>query len=156
MNKLLDGQLGIVLDFDGVIHHYLQPWTHATDVRDGPTPGVIEWIIINSAKVRIHIHSSRSHQDGGIYAMQKAVYKWIHLVLSNHHETQMVMDRLIFPEHKPPAILSIDDRGFCFRGQMPPLEAIRSFRPWNKRPDGTKSSLDLWEEGNQRYKEGKA
>lgn len=37
-----------------------------------------------------------------------------------------------FPNHKPAAKVSIDDRSLTFTGIWPDLDTLRSFKPWNK------------------------
>ena len=37
---------------------------------------------------------------------------------------------LQFPEHKPPAFLTIDDRVLRFDGSWPTIETITDFKPW--------------------------
>ena len=44
------------------------------------------------------------------------------------------MGELQFPTHKPPALLTIDDRAFQFKGEFPALDDIENFKPWNKQP----------------------
>lgn len=42
------------------------------------------------------------------------------------------VDRIAFPDHKPPAIISIDDRGCRFEGEWPSVDEIKGFKPWNR------------------------
>ena len=37
-----------------------------------------------------------------------------------------------FPNYKPPAKVSIDDRVITFTGEWPDLQTLKEFRPWNK------------------------
>jgi len=37
-----------------------------------------------------------------------------------------------FPNHKPAAKVSIDDRALTFTGTWPDMDTLRGFRPWNK------------------------
>lgn len=41
-----------------------------------------------------------------------------------------VLRRLTFPTKKPAAFLTVDDRAWCFRGEYPSAEQIRSFQPF--------------------------
>ena len=54
-----------------------------------------------------------------------------------HIEAQTQADRIIkqikWPLFKPPAVMTIDDRSMTFNGVFPTLDAIASFKPWNKR-----------------------
>jgi hypothetical protein len=72
----------------------------------------------------VAIHSSRSHALGGVETMQ--------LWFRHHGFPNARMHQLEFPEHKPPAKLYVDDRGYCFTGQLPTVEWADAFKPWNK------------------------
>ena len=37
-----------------------------------------------------------------------------------------------FPESKPPALVTIDDRAVLFTGVWPDVAELRRFKPWNK------------------------
>lgn len=37
-----------------------------------------------------------------------------------------------FPEHKPPALITIDDRALRFDGEWPDIINLRKFKPWNE------------------------
>ncbi len=43
-----------------------------------------------------------------------------------------LLRRIKFPTEKPPAMVTIDDRGFRFEGVFPSPESLREMRPWNK------------------------
>lgn len=60
----------LCLDFDGVLHSYTSGWQGADVIPDPPVPGAIEFLAEASKHFRIAIFSSRSHQEGGISAMQ--------------------------------------------------------------------------------------
>lgn len=115
----------ICLDFDGVIHSYVQPWIDATTIPDPPVYGAFEFIQRCIADgYTVAIHSSRSHQLGGTAAMKA----WF----IEHGFDQETLKLMQFPQEKPPAILYIDDRGFCFTGTWPTAHFIETFRPWNR------------------------
>ena len=40
---------------------------------------------------------------------------------------------LQFPEHKPPALVTLDDRAVCFKGKWPKVMDLVGFQPWHKR-----------------------
>ena len=50
-------------------------------------------------------------------------------------KTEGVLLSVSFPEQKPPAFLTIDDRAICFEGDWSEIEPVDllNFRPWNKR-----------------------
>jgi hypothetical protein len=90
----------ICLDFDGVIHSYTSGWQGATSIPDPPVPGAKEFIEEALEHFTICVFSSRSAQYGGRSAMEK----W----MKEHGFPEGVE----FPATKPPAFLTIDDRGF--------------------------------------------
>ncbi|MFA5436467.1 MAG: hypothetical protein WC372_10565 [Candidatus Neomarinimicrobiota bacterium] len=111
----------IAIDFDGVLHAYTSPWTKASEVRDGPTPGALEAVKeYIMAGYNVVVYSARANDPDGEVAMHQWLQKHGFPVL--HIATE-----------KPHAELYIDDRGFQFIGDWPSIEYISSFRPWNKR-----------------------
>jgi hypothetical protein len=125
----------IIVDFDGVIHSYTSGWHSrgggASVVSDPPVPGAMDFLSTAVDHYTVAILSSRSHQEGGIKAMQ--AYIWYCLVEELGRERgDKVFEQLQFPLEKPPATLTIDDRAFCFKGTFPTMEEIESFKPWNK------------------------
>jgi hypothetical protein len=128
----------VCIDFDGVIHSYTSPWTHATEIHDPPVPGAFNAIRgYLDAGLEVAIYSSRSSYgeyywgDGlsdraseGIAAMEN----WI-----RDNGGQDIVYAVKWPLEKPPAMLYIDDRGYTFEGTFPPTEFIKNFTPWNKR-----------------------
>lgn len=120
------------LDFDGVLHAYTSGWKGASVVPDGPVPGAMRFLVEAVHRFDVVVFSSRSHQPGGTQAMGDAILSW----LTEEVGFDVAMDtfrRLSFPDVKPSAHLSIDDRGFCFEGIFPSLDDIASFKPWNRR-----------------------
>lgn len=49
-----------------------------------------------------------------------------------NHELEEVMKCITFPKHKPPAVITIDDRALTFTGIWPTMEEIKKFKPWYK------------------------
>lgn len=43
-----------------------------------------------------------------------------------------LVDNILWPSHKIPSVMQIDDRGFRFEGSFPDLEEICEFTPWNR------------------------
>lgn len=130
----------LCLDFDGVVHLYSSGWQGASTIADGPVPGVFEFIEKAMEHFVIAIFSSRSHQDGGAYAMKTwLLLQWgLHLRdtgRENYGALAVSLCREIqWPLEKPPAFLSIDDRALCFGGlwsAYDPVELLK-FKPWNK------------------------
>lgn len=129
----------ICVDFDGVIHSYTSGWKGADVIPDPPVPGAIEWLIAHlpvpdALGMAPHyegpepvIYSARSSQSGGIKAMKA----WF--VKHGLDEWYIRDDILKFPETKPAAFLTIDDRAICFDGRFPTTEEIMAFQTWQKR-----------------------
>ena len=129
MNKRI-----LVVDFDGVLHSYTSGWKGANVVSDPPVPGAMQFLIDASRDFEVHIFSSRSHQEGGRVAMAD----WLALGLCGHCRDTVTSQwqgdtvtfcprgfrslKLHFPTIKPPAHLSIDDRGWQFNGTFPSMQ----------------------------------
>lgn len=117
----------VCVDFDGVIHSYTSGWKGACNIPDPPVPRAFDWLceMVADGRFEICIYSSRSKEEGAIDAM-KSWFKERGLNLA-------VLDVLKFPTQKPAAVMTIDDRAFCFQGTFPPGEWIAQFKPWNKK-----------------------
>lgn len=112
----------ISIDFDGVIHDYLNGWK-GIDVIDGkPVKGAFDALEEYTKYFKVHIFSTRNAEPKGIHAM----IEWF--IENNFKYT----DQLIFPLNKPPALVSIDDRGIQFNGIFPTIEEIKNFKVWYK------------------------
>ena len=110
----------ICLDFDGVIHSYTSGWKGAAEIPDPPVPGAFEALEKYLKHFKVAIYSSRSGTASGNMAMR---------VWFVDHGFKYT-DELEFPEHKPPAWVTIDDRGITFNGTFPSVQALNDFRPW--------------------------
>jgi hypothetical protein len=145
----------LVLDFDGVIHSYSSGWKGARSIPDPPVPGALEFIIHAMDYFEVAILSSRSHQFGGRRAMKKWLYKnlcktaatyditptWlmrhIHMFADPwpdqvNWDMRRLVNKIKWPKHKPPAVITIDDRALTFTGKWPEIDQLKSFKPWNK------------------------
>lgn len=135
----------ICLDFDGVIHSYVTPFTTPDCIPDPPMPGAFEFIrkllsngfnvYIMSARFPRHTDHGDSPEFWGPRGLE-SVAKWFR----THGATDLV-DSILAPKidgapqvrfviNKPPAVLYIDDRAYKFEGEWPTLEFIRTFEPW--------------------------
>lgn len=121
----------LCLDFDGVIHSYTSGWQGAEIVSDPPVPGACEFIIEAVEHFEVYIYSSRSHQDGGIRAMQNWLRYWMDQVMP-WPESRQAFNSLQWPTQKPAARVTIDDRAITFTGVWPSIEDLKNFKPWNK------------------------
>lgn len=128
----------LCLDFDGVLHSYTSGWKGADVIPDAPVPGAVEFILAANEQFKVEIFSSRSHQAGGIEAMQRWFRQAFYGVFSRINEesamvaTDAAMEMISFPHNKPSAMVSIDDRAITFTGKWPEIETLRNFKPWNK------------------------
>ncbi|HEY3789250.1 MAG TPA: hypothetical protein VGL71_10360 [Urbifossiella sp.] len=106
----------VCLDFDGVLHSYRTGWCGAEIIPDPPIHGTREAVARLRQLYRVVVLSSRCHTEAG----RKAVANWL-----ERHE--IVVDEVC--EHKPPAIVYVDDRAIRFRGNWDDLlTEIRQFR----------------------------
>lgn len=153
----------ICLDFDGVLHSYSSGWQGARNIPDPPTDGALLWLCQAMARFDVAIFSSRSHQFGGRWAMKRwlrehltaafvqdtlggreLVRTWMHLGYQTSMDpwdvecadaARYIVGKIQWPNHKPPAHVTIDDRAFQFQGEWAAyqLDAIEQFKPWNRR-----------------------
>lgn len=115
----------LILDFDGVCHSYTSGWKGAAVIPDPPVDGMWEALRDYVSYFEVNILSSRTHQEGGKQAMKD----WFRLhAYPNWHLD--VLRELKFPDDKPPAVVTIDDRGITFTGTWPSLESLKAFKPW--------------------------
>lgn len=122
----------LCLDFDGVIHSYTSGWQGADEVNDDPVPGALEFLYEANNDFEIHIYSSRSHQKGGIEAMQE----WLRMHLEDVGApfVDAFVDKIVkWPTNKPSAMITIDDRALTFTGEWPKISELLNFKPWNKK-----------------------
>jgi len=123
----------LCLDFDGVCHSYTSGWQGPDVIPDDAVPGLFEFLEQAAPHFDIQVFSSRSHQPGGIKAMQnwfdKQRKKW--QMNNNGQETREAVP-ISFPTAKPSALVSIDDWAINFNGQWPDMDFLRNFKPWYK------------------------
>jgi hypothetical protein len=119
----------LCLDFDGVCHSYNSGWQGATHIPDPPVPGM--WAFLEKAikTFEVHIYSTRSTEEGGIAAMQA----WFLRHANSGYRQDIARKWLKFPTHKPPAMVTLDDRALTFTGVWPSIEDLRHFQPWTRR-----------------------
>lgn len=124
----------LCLDFDGVIHSYTSRWQGADVIPDPPVRGALQFIVDAMEHFTVAIYSSRSHQPGGISAMIEWLGRWS---VDPEHGMPGDFDHgtwgaLQWPQEKPPALVTLDDRALTFTGQWPAIDTLKSFKPWNK------------------------
>lgn len=122
------------VDWDGVIHSYDSGWKGAGVVSDPPVPGAIAFLREAVKHFTICIFSSRSNQEGGGYAMREALGRWV-----MEDDPDIIMQdppwfaAIQWPTEKPAAMVTLDDRALTFTGTFPSMDALLTFRPWNKK-----------------------
>jgi hypothetical protein len=108
----------ICLDFDGVLHAYTTPWERPDLIPDPPVNGACSFVQqLQAAGYTVVIHSSRARYPEGLRAMSA----WLE---------QHGFPPLTISQEKPPALLTLDDRAWCFDGTWPTLAEIEQFKPW--------------------------
>lgn len=150
----------LCLDFDGVIHSYSSGWKGARNIPDAPVPGALQFIVEALCHFDVQIFSSRSSYLFGRAAMKAWLRKHL-LSLSEYYPNdpewwtaqvsergcmtmepwhiveRETVDQIIktikWPTHKPPAMVTIDDRALTFTGEWPSFGEIKGFKPWNKK-----------------------
>ena len=115
----------IAVDFDGVINSYESGWLGENteeQLPDPPVPGAIAFLVAleQNDEVEVVIFTARARTLKGQLA--------IHLWLAKYGMSSIPM----ITAEKPPAVVYLDDRGWCFTGTFPSLEELLAFQPWNK------------------------
>lgn len=134
----------LCLDFDGVIHSYASGWKGADVIPDPPVDGAMKFIWNATEHFRVAIFSSRSNQSGGLSAMKAWLEKHFRDYWGPHRtEADDKLAELEWPKEKPAAMVTLDDRALTFEGTWPAIDALKTFRPWNKRPYGATGKFPL-------------
>jgi hypothetical protein len=132
----------ICLDFDGVIHDYLEGWKGHV-IYGNVTPGFWRWAERAKDHFRLVIYSSRSQTSAGVKAMQDWLcQQWVKHESAQPDGRQRPVHEMAtwfeFSDTKPPAFLTIDDRCVRFGGRWddPNLEPykLKEYRTWSQ-PD---------------------
>lgn len=127
----MNGKPILCLDFDGVCHRYTSGWQGAAVIPDEYVPGLFEFLELVKDEFEVQIFSSRSNQQGGREAMMAWFLTQRKLWRSRGNaplkETPLSLD---FPKEKPPALVTLDDRGLLFTGTWPTLDDLKNFKPW--------------------------
>lgn len=124
----------LCLDFDGVCHSYTSGWKGAAVIPDPAVDGLFEFMEEVKDHFDIQVFSTRTHQEGGSEAMIAWFIKQRKLWRERGGKPPEYTPLSVsFPKEKPPALVTLDDRALTFTGQWPTLQALKDFRPWNKR-----------------------
>jgi hypothetical protein len=112
----------IGIDFDGVLSEYTG-WKGGNATLDPPVTGAIEAIrAYQDAGLEVCIYSSRA-EDG---PAKERIRKWLQAYGLESKRIQ----KIAVTNLKPPAIVYLDDRAWCFKGVFPTPTEILSFRTW--------------------------
>lgn len=155
----------VAVDFDGVIHSYTSGWMGVANIPDPPVDGSIDALFrLLDAGFKVAIFSSRSASLRGRFAMKR----WMSRAITEHWlkggslpsgveaecwgDAAGVYRKFHWPWFKPAALMTIDDRALTFNGDWShpdyQPDAIRSFKPWNKRPSSNSGSNGEMRERN--------
>jgi hypothetical protein len=106
----------VCLDFDGVVHSYRSGWRGAPVIPDPPIHGTAEAIARLRQNYRVVIYSARCRSAEG----RRAIEAWL-------RKYNIQVDEVC--DHKPPALVYVDDRAIPFRGDWNQvITDIREFR----------------------------
>lgn len=120
----------LCLDFDGVVHCYSSGWQGPRTIPDPPVPGAIEFILTAMQTFEVNIFSSRSRYWFGRFAMTQWLFTEVARYTGDTFATAHLMKQIKFPKHKPPAMITLDDRAVTFNGAWPTMETLKAFKPW--------------------------
>lgn len=125
--RMPNGKLILLVDFDGCIHSYKSGWKGVDVIPDPPVPGVFEWLEATIIYFDVQIYSARSIEALGRAAMYNYITK-------HAGPNSTLAGRLRYPSQKPRAFLTIDDRCLQFNGnwsepQFDPRTLLR-FKSW--------------------------
>lgn len=109
----------IAVDFDGVIHSYINPFNAFQ--LDPPTEGAIEWLHKMAETFDIEVLTTRARTQQGSATVQR----W----LERHHAPFCPITC-----QKGMAIVYLDDRAIRFEGTFPTEEEIfAAAQTWNRK-----------------------
>jgi hypothetical protein len=147
----------LVLDFDGVLSAYTK-WEGPDVINDAPVPGAMEFLWHALERFDVCVFSSRSAVPEG----KAAMLKWLDWHLRGWAVDQKItpdavaaaVAKIRWPDAKPPAHLTLDDRAWLFNGTWPDLDDIEAFTPWNREQvSSAKPVLQAYAETMQRVVE---
>lgn len=128
----------LCLDFDGVVHSNVSGWEGPRWIPDPPVPGALRFMLEALEQgFDVVIHSSRARSPGGIWAMRR----WLKRSAMATGEVMWDRDQfghlpglrdVRFSRWKPPAMVTIDDRGYRFDGFFPDPKAVMGLKAWNQ------------------------
>ena len=136
------GKPTLCLDFDGVCTTYSSGWQGIDKITDPPVEGLFPFLARAKPYFHITVFSSRSYWPEGRQAMKmwftEHYEEWIATKFptgENYYDVLGILDIMEFPDHKPPAAVSLDDRTLTFTGHWPSMVTLLNFKPWTKGQD---------------------
>lgn len=112
----------IAIDFDGVLSDHTG-WKGYAAPFDPPVDGALQAIRdYIDAGYDVCIYTSRA--DGPKQVIR--LMNWFRDYGLEHR----YLEGMNITNKKPPAILFIDDRAFCFIGKFPTVEELKNFKTW--------------------------
>lgn len=113
----------IAVDFDGVIHAHVSPWTDSHEINDGPIPGALDFLrSALDAGFGVIIHTARANTASTV--------PHVHAWLRKHGLEERYAWQIGVTALKPAAVLYLDDHGMRFEGRFPTVEELRALRRW--------------------------
>lgn len=127
----------IAVDFDGVLHSYISPWTKPHEIPDPPVEGAIDWLRSMISHFDVVIFSTRCKTWRGRRAIRDWLWKYSGEVYRDSRGMWEDLDPLggiRLSKTKPPALIYLDDRAVRFTGpdSWPTPDEIHRLWPWNK------------------------
>lgn len=123
----------LCLDFDGVVHAYRTGWKGESIIDDEPVPGSLEFMRQALFHFRVLIYSSRSATASGRNAMQRWLEQHCSKAYGDNRWSDAWWLKVEWPEHKPAAFLTIDDRAMLFTGTFPSILELVHFKTWTEK-----------------------
>jgi hypothetical protein len=124
-------RLIVACDFNGVIHDHRDGPKDKVDPASPAIPGAIDWLKAVSEELDVFLVSASFAKSPYVTSARA----WLTAQgIPADWTTPVVVgrSRITLTPFKPPCLLFIDDRGFCFRGEFPEVEDIKRFVPWNR------------------------
>jgi len=119
----------LALDFDGVLHRYGEGFRDGS-IYDEPTPGARAAIAEYLDHFTLVVFSSRARTRHGRLEIAKFLDRY-GFPRNNADGTPIEITAV-----KPPAYITIDDRGVTFTGVWPSAAELLAFKTWNETPWG--------------------
>lgn len=141
----------VAIDFDGVIHRHVAPWTVPHEINDGPVEGVFDFLGQVICEFDIAVFSARAADSQARWAIADwLVEHWSAAQLERWQRFERLdevvfaterqskrLARIVITARKPHAFLYIDDRGWRFEGTtFPSMDELRAFAAcdsWTKK-----------------------